>query len=402
MKWLPFRIALRYLFAKKSTSAINVISAISSVGIFCGCLALVVVLSAFNGFESLISTQINGFDPDLKVSPLTGKTFDPNTLDLPDDAIDVVRVLEENVVVLHGEGQEIATVKGVDTGFYKGNVKDSLLVVGDFDLGDNSSYQAVFGAGLASFLGVNPGYRQEYATLYVPNRLTEYNPLDPSASLTMIDVLPIGIFMVHEEIDDRYLIIPLGTAEELLQKKGFVSHLEVSVKPGYSVSEVQDKLQDNLGGDFIVQNRKEQNELIYKVFRTEKWSTFAILSFILLIAAFNIVGSLTMLVLEKKSDIGILKSMGATSKQVHGIFLIEGMMISWLGGFAGILAGLVVVWTQIQWGWLQMENSIVDSYPVIIQWTDIGLIALTVVILGFLCANYPARNASRYGTLHQT
>jgi lipoprotein-releasing system permease protein len=402
MRWLTIRIATRYLFAKKSTSAINIISAISSVGIFIGCVALVVVLSAFNGFEDLISRQINGFDPDLKILPVEGKTFDPDSINLELESIEVIRVLEENVVVLHGEGQEIATVKGVDTSFYKSGSKDSLLVIGSFDLGGLNDRRAVFGAGLASFLGINPGYRQEYATLYVPNRYGEYNPIDPSASLSTVDVLPVGIFMVHEEVDDQYLIVPFGTAETLLQKEGEVSHLEVYVKPGFDLEAVQSTIQQKLGNRFEVKNRKEQNELIYKVFRTEKWSTYAILSFILLIAAFNIIGSLSMLVLEKKSDIGILKSMGAEQSQVHSIFLLEGVMISWIGGFAGVLVGLLVVWSQIQWGWLQMENSIVSSYPVIIEWADIALILSTVLILGFICAYYPARNASQFSSIVRT
>ena len=317
-------------------------------------------------------------------------------MSLEGDIERIGKCLQENVVIKYNDRQEIAKIKGVDEHFDQSDF-DSLVVMGRFDLGDTSRRLGVFGGGLSSKLGLFPG-GHEPVNVYVPRRDVEYNSLDPSASLNFDFLQVSGIFIVHEEIDNEIFITDLSFAQQLLGYKNAVSSLELQLKPDGDRENVRDALKELLGPDWVVKTREEQNELIYKIFKSEKWFTYAILSLVLFISAFNIFGSLIMLVLDKKQDISVLKGMGASRQLIRRVFMLQGGYISVIGASIGMILGVLIVMGQQRYGWLQMQNSIVDAYPVKLAILDIGLTLLTVILLGYIMSIYPAARAGRIET----
>ena len=395
---LPLFIAYRYLFSKKKINAINVITAIAMLGFGVGGFAMVVVLSTFNGFENIVEATINNYDPDIKITAKGKKTFVYNDalkskVEQEIAVINVSKSLEEKVVIKYDQHQEIAKIKGVDSDF-EASKFDSLMVIGNFMLGDTARSFGVFGGGLANKLNLFPG-SPELITVFVPRRDVAYNSLNPMASLSSKYLRASGIFIVHEEIDGETFITSLDFAQDLLSYPNSISSLELSIDQNTDPTVVKESLQELLGSEWEVKTRRELNELIYKIFSSEKWFTFAILSLVLIISSFNIFGSLIMLVLDKKNDISILKSMGTTEQTIRGVFMWQGSYIAIIGGGVGVLLASVLVWSQEYFGWFTMDNAMVMEYPVELLLNDVLLTFGTVVLLGYLISIYPARKASK-------
>jgi lipoprotein-releasing system permease protein len=368
------------------------------LGFGVGTFAMIVILSTFNGFEVLVEDMINHYDPDIKITSTSSKVFHFSQLELDkikveQDVVAYSEVLEEKVVVKYNNRQEIARIKGVDAN-YSYEKFDSLMILGELRKDDETGMYAVFGGGLASKISLFPNSSTP-VSVYVPKRNVEFNSLNPEASLSTKYLKASGIFLVHEDIDNEIFITSLKFARDLLDYPNDYSALEVQLQPEANIKEVKDKLQRSLGNGYSVKTRKEQNELIYKIFRSEKWFTYAILALVLVISSFNIFGSLIMLVLDKKKDIGVLKSMGATNSKVKKTFVWQGNYIAILGGISGITLAVLLVLGQKRFEWLKLENSIVEAYPVELMWSDVFLTAATVLILGFLISLYPASKAAK-------
>lgn len=396
----PFYIARRYLFSKKSHNAINVISLISVCGVVIATAALVCALSVYNGFSDLVSSLFSHFDPELKITARHGKVFDPEN-----DTIRLIRsmpeiaaageVLQDNALIRYGERQEVGVVKGVDDSFSRTVDIDSVLIDGEFKLSDEVADYAVLGVGLASRLGINAGFVSPLE-IYVPKRDQKVNMANPAASFNTGYSFISAVFRINQQpYDDYYMLIPLRQARALLHYDREISALELKIKEGIPVESVERRIKACAGDRYVVRNRFEQQEASFKMMQVEKWITFLILCCILAIALFNIVSSLSMLMIEKKDDVRTLRNMGAGESQIRRIFLFEGWMISGFGALFGILAGLLLCLAQQEYGLIRLGDTagafIVDAYPVHVLPGDIGMIFITVLAIGFLAARYPVR-----------
>lgn len=394
----PFYIARRYLFSKKSHNAINVISLISVCGVVIATTALVCALSVYNGFNDLVSSLFSHFDPQLKVTAKYGKVFDPNCSEIAQvkalpEIESYCAVLQDNALIKYKDRQEIGVIKGVDDNFSHLVDLDSVLIDGEFILSDEVTNYATLGIGLASHLGIKAGFVSPIE-IYVPKRDQQVNMANPATSFNLEYTFISSVFRIDQQVyDDYYMIIPLQTARTLLNYENEISALELKVKDGASLSTVAKQIKQLLGDKFEVKNRFEQQEASFKMMQIEKWVTFLILCFILAIALFNIVGSLSMLMIEKKDDVETLRNMGANDRQIQQIFLFEGWMISGFGALLGILVGVVLCWMQQAFGLIRLGDAagsfIIDAYPVHILLLDILTVFLTVLAIGFLAAWYP-------------
>lgn len=368
------------------------------LGFGVGSFAMIIVLSTFNGFENIVESMINNYDPDIKITAKGEKTFKlHSSLENQLNKIEAVDyytpVLEEKVVIKYDQHQEIARIKGIDSKAPH-NTLDSIVVLGEFYLGDSLKNFGVFGAGLAQKLNLFPG-SPELVTVFVPRRDVAYSALNPTASLSTEYLRSSGTFTVHEEVDNEVFMTRLDFAQKLLSYSNAISALEVSLKAGEDPIEAKENLIKVLGDDWEVKTRRELNEVLYKIFSSEKWFTYAILSLVLFISSFNIFGSLIMLVIDKKKDIGILKSMGAEEGTLFWVFLWQGTYIALIGGGIGILCSILLVWSQSYFEWFALENAIVSAYPVDLFWSDVTLTVLTILFLGSSISLYPAFKASK-------
>ncbi|MGC9344733.1 MAG: ABC transporter permease, partial [Bacteroidales bacterium] len=343
---LPLYIAKRYLFSRKKRNAINIISLISVLGVSVGVTALVVILSVFNGFDEVIKSLINSFDPDIEITAVEGKTFLPEEagkskiLELP--GVEAVsEVVEENSLVRYDEKQFIATLKGVDEEFIHVTGIDTMIREGDFILEQNNKPYAVVGYGVAYSLRVGLNFIKPLI-FYVPKRTGEYSMINPENSFNREVVFPSGIFSIEQDYDSRYILLPILVVRNLLEYDYEVSGLEIKIEDDARLEEVKTAIRSIAGEKFKVLDRFEQNEVFYRIMKSEKWATFLILTLILIIASFNIIGSLTMLIIDKKDDIKILRDMGANNRLIRKIFLVEGWLISIIGSFAGIILGTLI------------------------------------------------------------
>jgi len=399
---LSFYIAKRYLLGKKSQNAINIISGISVLGITTGTMALVIVLSVFNGFDTIVKSLYNTFDPEIKISATEGKTFTPDAAkiqaiqSLP-GVVALSQVLEENVLLLYNDRQHIATVKGVDDAFKDVSGLDSMIYDGEMKLKDRNRAYAVVGQGVAINLGIGLSFIDPLF-IYTIDRKARINMSQPEESIRRDFIYPSGIFAIEQDFDSRYIICPIDYVRDLLSYQGEVTHLEIKLNPSFPVEEVRKEIEILLGEEFLVKNREQQNELFYKVMRSEKWAIFLILTFILVIASFNIIGSLSMLIIDKKKDILTLRNMGAGKKLIKRIFLVEGWLISAFGSVFGIFLGTAISWIQQHFGVIKLTGSgsfIIDAYPVQIEMFDILLIWVTVLVIGLIAARYPVQQISK-------
>jgi lipoprotein-releasing system permease protein len=394
---LPVYIAKRYLFAKKSRNAINVISAVSVAGVTVGTMALIIILSVFNGLEKMVSTIFNTFDPDLRISATEGKTFVPDTSRLKLLAgvkgVSVYSLtLEENALLKYDDREYIATIKGVDDNYAAVSSIDSAMFEGEFTLeGKNGRQYAVPGIGVAQYLGMRINFIQALNIL-IPRRTAGLN-FNPETALKNRYILPSGIFQVEKEFDSKYVYIPLDLARDLTETDNGVSAIEIKFTPDADPKAVQKKITEIYGTSFSVQNRYEQQEIFYKVMKSERLAIFLILTLIIIIASFNIMGSLTMLIIEKQRDIEILKSLGANNNLIRRIFIFEGWLISIIGTIAGVFLGFFICWLQSRYGLvkLQSDSLIMNSYPVVMKLRDFIIVPATVLLIGYCAALYPVR-----------
>lgn len=401
---LSLFIARRYLFSKKSHNAINVISLISVCGIAIATMAMVCVLSVFNGFGGIVEGMFSAFDPDLKITPKVGKVFDYHTPEF-DKALRVEGIqmvsesLEENALYKFDDRQVPVLVKGVSEEFKLMSDMDKLIVDGRFRLTEDVVSYTTLGAGLSMTLGARPGFVNAIE-IYAPRRDVNVNLANPSAAFTREDIQIGGVFSLNQpDVDDQMAIIPIGLARELFRYDNEVSSLDIKLQPGASVKKVKSEMEKILGNDFLVENRFEQQIESFRMLQIEKWVTFLILAFILLIAVFNVVGSLSMLIVEKTIDIKSLKNMGASNNLISRIFLYEGWLIAFFGIVSGIVVGLTLCLLQQHFGLLRLSNVpgayVVDAYPVIVRFWDIVTVFVVVSIISLLTVFYPINNLKK-------
>ncbi|MBO4602862.1 MAG: ABC transporter permease [Salinivirgaceae bacterium] len=390
-------VARRYLFSKKSHNIINIISAISLVGVMVCTMALIIVLSVFNGFDSLIKSMFSNFDPDIKITPAQGKVFDPQTDTLRQISqlsyVDCVcETLEENVLLEYDKHMQPATLKGVSEQYSRLTGIDTTIISGEFVLDNGHRQMAVLGAGLAYYLSVNVNFISSIR-IYVPKRNGRIS-MNPERAFSNSYIFPSGIFAIQQEIDNRYMLVPIDFARNLLDYSTQVSALELKLKPGTDRDRARDEISAMVGDDYVVRTQYQQHEMLYKVMKSEKFAIFLILTFILIIGSFNMIGSLSMLIIDKKNDIATLNSLGFDRKGIQRIFIYEGWIISIGGAILGLLLGLLVCWLQQTYGFLKLDSMgtfVVSNYPVKIIWTDLLLALATVVVIGLVASWYPNR-----------
>lgn len=394
---LSLYIAKRYLLAKKSRNAINVISGISVAGVAVGTMALIIILSVFNGLELMVTSIFNTFDPDLKITAAKGKTFIPDTAKLAlltkADGISCYSLtLEENALLKYGDKQFIGTIKGVDENYKKVTDIDSAMWEGEFILtSENDRPWAVPGLGVAQYLGIRINFITPLF-VYVP-RTGPSAGINPGEAFNRKYIFPSGIFQIEQSYDSKYVYLPISFTRDLIRNEKGISSIEIKFTQNTDEERVQRNVRNIFGKDYIVQNRYEQQEIFYKVMRSERLAIFLILTLIIVIASFNIVGSLTMLIIEKERDIEILKSLGANNDLIRKIFIFEGWLISITGAIAGMILGFIVCWLQQTYGLVKLKSTtlIMDAYPVLMKLKDFIIVPATVLLIGYWAAWYPVR-----------
>lgn len=402
MKLAPF-IAKRYLFAKKSHNVINIISAISAIGMAIGTAALIIIMSVYNGFDSLIRSMLSNVEPDLMITPATGKVFAPEgeTYDWIYDQPSVKNmcgVLQEQVFINYDGQQGLAKAKGVDWIYEDETPLKDHIRDGEFKLHRGDVPLASVGSGLAYSMGINPRFISPIE-IYFPSRTRRLSMANPISSIESIKVWPSSIFSVNNEVDAELMILPIEKMRELLEYDDEVSAVEIRLAEGTDGKELkrlQKEISAMLGPDFKVKDRFQQNESLYKMMRYEKAAIYMILIFIIIIIAFNIFGSLSMLIIEKRGDIETLRSLGAQDRLIRRIFVLEGWMISLTGLAAGLVAGTGFALLQQHFGFIKMPGQfIVQAYPVILSWTDILLTVIGVAAIGYIIALLPVASFYR-------
>ncbi len=397
---LPLHIAKRYLFSKKSTNAINIISYISILGLSIGTAALVLVLSVFNGFEDLLSGLFSNFNPDIKVEIALGKSFAPNEDDIKqieslDNVVALSQTLEEVAIFKYNGSQDFGSIKGVDDNFLKVTAVDTTLREGTFLLAKDSIDYAVLGSGMRNKLSVNIEDEFSSLTVYSAKKRKSKTSIVPGSGLSKKSIYPAGIFSIHQDVNNQYILSSLRFAQKLLGSRK-VSAYEIKILDEANLDETVDAIQAIVGESFTVKNRFQQDEAFLKIMNIEKWTSFAIVSLTLLLVAFNLIGALWMIVLEKKKDISILKSMGAQDHSVRNIFLWEGILLCIIGMVSGFILAILIFIAQKTIGIVPIpEGFIVDTYPISIRFTDFLAVGITVLFIGLLASIPPALRAQR-------
>ena len=386
-------IARRYLFAKKSTNAINIISTISVLGVFVGSAALIIILSVFNGFEDVVLKMFNTITPQLVISPVKGKTFDPNTVYFKqlkkDNAIySYTEVLSENALLRYNSKQSVGLIKGVSEDYLKNKSLDTITIQGKFVIENSSGANAVIGSALQNYLMVNTNDPFMQLQVFSPKKGISASSISPADDFMDLSIPVSGIFEVQQDFDN-IAIVPLSFARRLLQEEEKISSIELNLKKGVNADKFKADIEKLIGTQYLVKDRIEQNKALYNILGTEKWAVYIILTFILIIAIFNIIGSLTMLVIDKLKDIAILTSLGAGKKLIKRIFLFEGMMITMTGCISGLFAGFIFCLMQQKFGMIKMsqENLLMsNAYPIGFKGTDFVLVFVTVCVFSFMAS----------------
>ncbi|MBR6032687.1 MAG: ABC transporter permease [Bacteroidaceae bacterium] len=406
-------IARRYLFAKKSHHAINIISGISVLGVAVATMAMVVTLSVFNGFQDLVADLFTAFDAELRVTPTDGQTISANDSSLlrlqKSDAVEVYTpVLEGQALVVQEGRQQVVTIKGVaDNITQQGHIEDILYGDGSFCLHADVLEYGVLGIQLAQQLGL-PAFFENPLQVYAPKPGERVNIGNPLSSFNHDELQSPGVvFMVRQaKYDANYILTSLGFAQNLFDREGRVSSVELKLKEGVKMEKVKEQLRAELGERFKVEDRYEQQNDVFRVMRIEKLISYFFLSFILLVACFNIIGSLSMLMIDKRQDIQTLRSLGATDAQICTIFRLEGHIISFAGALLGLVLGGVLCWIQQEYGLVTMGDSegsfIIETYPVSVYLTDILLVLATVLAVGWIAIWYPVRYLTRKFIIHNS
>lgn len=396
---LSLFIARRYLVSKKSHNAINIISGVALGGIAIGTMALIIVLSAFNGISDLVKSLYNSFGADIEITAAKGKTFIP-----AGPVFDSVRhlkgvkyfdeTMQDKALLKYEDKQCLASIKGVGDAFAPMTQFDTLIREGKYYLKNGEANYGEFGRGVAELLGINSS-DQNYTsiTCYAPKRGLENSSVNPEDAITQKYLYRAGVFSINDDFDSRYVIVSVDFARELFDiHDKSVTSVEIGLADPSKSDRIKEQLKSILGNDFKVKDRFEQNELLFKTLKSEKFLTFLILVFILVIATFNIVGSLSMLIIDKQKDIAILHNMGAEIKSVRNIFMYEGVLITILGAAIGLILGTIICLIQIKFKLVPMAgNFVVDAYPVSLQISDYLIILACVCVIGFLASWYPVR-----------
>ncbi len=405
---LPLFIANRYLVAKKSHNLINIITWISIFGISVGSFALIVVLSAFNGLEKVISSMNNRLTPDLQVSAVKGKTIDLTAFPLGQlkeiQGVNyVIPTITEDALFRANDKQHIGQVKGVGLDYQSIDRLNEAVFSGDglrLSDGDEHGF-AVPGAGVAWYLGINAYNPYAMVRVYVPKRgNASQMSLDNSFNSDVLTVC--SVFSTEQEQDEKLVLVPFDWLSELLEYENRASNVELFTVPNVDINKVKREVKAVIGEDFTVKNQQEQQETLYRIMRSEKWAVYVILTFILILATFNVVGSLSMLMIDKRKDTEILKSMGADNRLIQKVFLNEGLLISVAGGIIGLLLGIILVLLQQKFGFVKFGtggNYVVDAYPVLLKLKDVLLIFATILVVGCTSAFFTVRHAMRKKSL---
>lgn len=398
MQRLSFDIARRYLYGKKSTNSINIITGISIFGISIGTAALILILSVFNGFEQLLSGLFNSFNPDIKVLPYEGKYFeitDETILQIQqiDDVTAVSKTIEEVSLFEYKGSREIGTIKGVDEAYLKVTQLDSLIVNGRFVLSENNINYGIIGAGLRNRLSLSTRDQLTPVTVYMPQKKQK---IIGAKEFKARELYTSGVFSVRSETDYQYLLSNIDFVRELLDQDNACSALEINLNDYQNVEETKRKIAQLLGDGFVIKNRYEQDETYMKIMQIEKWFSFLIAGLTMLLIAFNLVGALWMIVLDKQGDISVLRAMGYHKREIRRLFSYLGLLITCIGILLGFLLALIAYVLQKNYGIIAIpEGFLIDSYPVSLRLGDFVIVSVTVLSIGFLASILPAAKASR-------
>lgn len=402
----PFYIARRYLFSKKSTHAINIISAISVIGVAVATMALIVTLSVFNGFHDMVASFFTQLDPQLKITPSKGKVApadDPiltKIRQLPQIEV-ATECLEDQALAVYGDRQLMVKLKGVDDNFDKlTHIREILQGDGEYELHAADMNYGIPGLGVAYLLGLGYTYQQPLH-IFAPRREGQLNLADPTEGFVEDELYSPGVvFSIKQgKYDKNYILTSLQFTRNLFDRDGMLSSLEIRLKPGSNFDKVKAEIQEIAGEKYYVSDRYEQHDDTFRIMKVEKLIAYIFLTFILVIACFNIIGSLSMLIIDKREDVVTLRNLGASDRQITRIFLFEGRMISLIGAIIGLIIGLLLCWLQQQYGIVRLGSSegsfVVNAYPVSVHPTDIILVFITVLTVGFISVWYPVRYFSR-------
>lgn len=389
--WL---LASRYLFSKKSSNIINLISWISLLAITFTTAAFIIIISVMNGFTSVVSDLYNSVEPDIKVTLAKGKYFSADSVIQKIHSIKAIKHISKSisnqVLIKHQNKQLLVLLRGVDTVFEKVTQIKSVIQKGKYILRENKINYLIIGQGISNNLDISITNQFSPVILYSPKRIKNTG-INTDLINERIGYVS-GIFSINDDFDYKYVFCDIRFAQDLLDAESLVSALEISITPNKNIEEVQEKIQSVLGKDFVVKNRQQLNEVLFKTLQTEKLWTFIILSFILLIATFSIISALTMLIIEKQKDIQTLYALGLNKKNIENIFITEGFLITFGGAFTGLLLGIIVCYVQINFHVIKFnENSILPYYPVELQWADVLMVLGVLLVIGFLAAIYPIR-----------
>lgn len=402
-RFISYVFARKYFFSRRSANAIHFISGISILGISIGTAALILVLSVFNGFEELITKMLNRFNPDLKISSVEGKSFkiDSNLVSKIkhlDGVKSVSLVLEEKALFESNKVQDFGTIKGVDKNYNQVSEIDSVIMEGEYVLKKGDIYYGVLGYGLSNKLGSSPSPLSDPISIYSPN---EDDSGFGNQAFTRRFIYPGALFSIQQDVDYEYILASLDFVQDLLHKPQMASGIEIKLKTKNDVS-IQQIIEKLVGKDFKVKNRYQQEEAFLKLMNIEKWVSFAILTLTLLLVAFNMTCALWMLVLEKKPDIAVLKSMGMKNEIISKIFLNLGIMLSMFGFGIGLILSLILYYLQKNMGLVGVpEGFAVNAYPILMKTSDVLVIMVVVFVIGFLASLFPARMASKTSAVHK-
>lgn len=398
---LPLYIAKRYLFARKSHNVINIISAISAIGMAIGTAALILIMSVYNGFDRLIRENLSDLDPDILVTASEGKYFVPDGIPafealMDDDRIaSISSVIEENVFLSYDGKQGLAKAKGVDIVYEEESLIQEHVIEGDYLLHSGDAPMAVLGSSLAWSMGIHPRFLSAIK-IYYPERGKNISLINPETSLHSIKIWPSALFSLNADIDKELMILPIECIRELVGTEDAVSALEIRLAPGVKAKSVIPALQKSLGDDYKVLDRYKQHPALYRMMKYEKFAIFLILIFVVIIVALNIFGSLSMLIIEKEDDMATLRAMGADDKLTGRIFVLEGWLISLLGLAAGLVIGIGLTLLQQTTGLVKMPgNFAISAYPVVLQVGDVVLTAAGVAIIGLMVSLLAAGNRKK-------
>ena len=379
-----FYISKRYLFSKKKLNIINIISAVSVLGVAVGSMALIVVLSVFNGFDGLIKSLFSSFDPDLKITVVEIKNIEGVAF--------YTEIIEENTLLKYGKKLYPAVLKGVDDNYIKVSGVDTMITQGRFLLKQNDRNFTVVGQGVAYYLSLGLNF-VDPIQIFAPRRSAK-STLNPNNAFNKDYIYPTGFFSIQQDIDSKFIIVPIRFAREILEYKDTeLSAIEIKLDKNTDSENIKNKINEILSNNFTVKNRYEQHEFLYKMMKSEKWVIYLILSFILIIASFNIIASLTMLIIDKKDDLTTLSSMGLDLKAIRKIFFFEGIMISLIGAIIGIFIGFILCWLQQEYGFIKLQGGsfIISSYPVKMNFLDFINTIIIVFLIGSFASFYPVR-----------